>query len=317
MKSFLKSISGILIGALYALILRLIFSIEIPNLVSLFSITFIWLVPAIIGSIPLFYATDEQLKNIRYRMTSPVWTVVLFFILCFVTRMEDLICICVIAIPYVLGAMVVGIVAGEIIEIIRLKRNTLYSIILIPFIVSPIEQQFKPPTHSYSVVTQALINAKAEEVWQHIIRVSQIEEKEYSKGFFNYAGIPRPLFAELDKDTLGATRVGHFEGGLKFVEKVISWDRNKHIGFDISVVPSSIRRTVFDQHILKGGHFRFLNANYYLKQLPNGQTELTLSSSYELSTNINSYAAFCGNQLLEDFQQRLLQVIKTRCNHSS
>ncbi|MFT3704711.1 MAG: hypothetical protein QM802_20265 [Agriterribacter sp.] len=77
-------------------------------------------------------------------------------------------------------------------------------------------------------------------------------EKEYNKGFLNYAGIPRPLFAELDKDTVGAKRIGHFEGGLMFEEKVTSWKRNQEkIAFDITVVPSSIRETVFDQHILK------------------------------------------------------------------
>lgn len=213
-----------------------------------------------------------------------------------------------------LGAVTVGVIAGEIIERIKDKRGIIYSIVLIPFIASPIEQQFKIPTNSYSVTTKVRINAQPEIIWKNIIRVKTIDSKEYTKGFFNYAGIPRPLYAELDKDTLGAVRIGHFEDGLKFIEKVTSWDRNKHIGFDISVVPSSIRQNVFDQHILKGNHFRFLNADYTLEKLQNGQTELTLSSSYELNTNINWYASYCGNKLLTDFQERLLQVIKKRCD---
>jgi hypothetical protein len=314
MTEFLKRIAGIITGAVYALVLRLVFNIRgLDEAFSLFSVTFIWITPIIIGLIPLFYASTEQLKNWRFRISSPVWTVVVFFILCFLTRIEDLICLWVILIPYMLGAVTVGLIAGEIIERIKSKKSVLYSIILIPFIASPLEQQFKPPTNSYSVITKVTIDAKPETIWQNIVRVSEIDEKEYNKGFFNYAGIPRPLFAELDKDTLGATRVGHFEGGLKFIEKVITWHRNKHIAFDISVVPSSIRQTVFDQHILRGNHFKFLNAAYELKELQNGQTELTLSSSYELQTNINSYASFCGNQLLTDFQERLLEVIKARC----
>ena len=212
-----------------------------------------------------------------------------------------------------LCAVTVGIIAGEIIQRVKAKRGTLYSILLLPFIVSPIEQQFKEPTHSYTVVTKVIVDASQATVWKNIIRVKQIEENEYKRGFFNYAGIPRPLFAELDKDSSGATRIGHFEGGLKFLEKVTTWDTNKHISFDITVIPSSIRQTVFDQHILLGNKFRFLNASYDLKPLPNGQTELVLSSSYELTTNINSYASFCGNQLLTDFQERLLSVIKARC----
>lgn len=315
MKDFFKKYAGIIIGAVYAVTLRLVFNIkELDGAFSLFSITFIWLTPIIIGLIPLFYANKEQLKSWGYRIFSPVWTVITFFLLCFLTRIEDLICLWVILIPFMLGAVTAGLIAGEIIQRVKTKRGTLYSIILLPIVISPIEQQFKMPTKSYSVVTSVTINATPETIWGNIIRVKQIDENEYSKGFFNYAGIPRPLYAELDNDTLGATRIGHFEGGLKFEEKVTVWDRNKHIAFDITVVPSSIRQTVFDQHILRGNNFKFLNAAYNLKPLPNGQTKLILSSSYELTTNINSYASFCGNQLLTDFQERLLTVIKTRCD---
>jgi hypothetical protein len=310
----LKKYAGIMIGAVYALILRLIFNIHaLEKAYSLFSVTFIWITPIIIGLIPLFYANKNQISSWGYRVFSPVWTVVVFFLFCFLSRIEDLICLWVILIPYMLCAVTVGIIAGEIIQRVKAKRGTLYSILLLPFIVSPIEQQFKEPTKSYTVVTKVIVDASQATVWKNIIRVKQIEENEYKRGFFNYAGIPRPLYAELDKDSLGATRIGHFEGGLKFLETVTTWAKNRNIAFDITVIPSSIRQTVFDQHILLGNKFRFLNASYDLKLLPNGQTELALSSSYELTTNINSYASFCGNQLLTDFQERLLSVIKTRC----
>jgi len=318
MKKFFKNNAGIIIGAIYALALRIIFNVRFVRVLdesfNLFSFTFIWIAPIIIGLIPLFFASKEQLNRWGYRIFSPVWTVVVFFVLCFLTRIEDLICLWVILIPYMLGAVTVAVIAGEIIERVKDKRGIIYSIVLLPFVASLIEQQFKMPRNAYSVTTKVTISAQPEIIWKNIIRVKTIDTKEYTKGFFNYAGIPRPLYAELDRDTLGAVRIGHFEDGLKFIEKVTSWDKNKHIGFDISVVPSSIRQTVFDQHILTGNHFRFLNANYTLEKLQNGQTELTLSSSYELNTNINWYASYCGNKLLTDFQERLLQVIKTRCD---
>lgn len=316
MKEFLKRNVGIIIGAIYALTLRLLFDIEeIDGAFSLFSITFIWVTPIIIGLIPLFYASKEQIKSWSYRISSPVWTVVVFFLCCFLTGIEDLICLWVILLPYMLCAFIVGLIAGDIIQKIKIKNGTLYSIIFIPLMVSPIEQQFQRPTNVYSVTTKVIIDSRPDLIWQNIIRVKPIDESEYAKGFFNYAGIPRPLYAELDKDTIGAIRVGHFEGGLRFIEKVSTWNKNKEISFDIRVVPSTIRQTVFDQHILNGNHFKFLNATYKISKLSNNQTELALSSSYELNTNINSYAAYCGNQLLTDFQERLLIVIKTRCDN--
>ncbi len=315
MKQFIRRNLGILIGTVYALVLRLIFDINfIGEAFDLFSITFIWLTPIVIGLIPLFYATDEQLKNWVYRISSPIWTIIIFFILCFITRIEDIICILFLLIPYVLVGVTLAVITGEIILKIRNKKTTLYSIILLPFIICPVEQKFLTPINNYKVKTRITINAKPQTIWQNIVRVRHITDDEFQKGFFNYAGIPRPLYAELDKDTLGAKRIGHFEGGLQFIETVNSWERNKHIGFDITVVPSSIRQTIFDQHILRGNHFKFLNAEYSLQPLPNGQTELLLSSSYELNSKINSYASFCGDLLLTDFQERLLKVIKARCD---
>jgi hypothetical protein len=297
------------------LLLRLVFNIDrLEGAFSLFSVTFIWVTPMIIGMIPLFYASKEQLISWSYRIASPIWTVVVFFLFCFLTRIEDLICLLVILIPYMLGALIAGIIAGEIILRIRNRKGIIYTFLLIPFIASPFEQQISKPVNSYSVTTKIIINAKPDSIWKNIIRVSEINESEYESGFFNYAGIPRPLYAELDRDTIGATSIGHFEGGLKFIETVSAWDKNKEIGFDIKVVPSTIRETVFDQHILKGEHFKFLKATYKLLKLPGEQTQLSLISSYELKTTINSYAAYCGNQLLTDFQKRLLKVIKTRCN---
>jgi hypothetical protein len=51
-----------------------------------------------------------------------------------------------------------------------------------------------------------------------------------------------------------------------------------------------------------------------MRRLNDRQTELVLHSSYELRTNLNWYAAFWGNLMLADFQERLLAVIKGRCN---
>lgn len=314
MKNIIRNNVGIILGALYALVLRLVFNIRgLDEAFSLFSVTFIWVTPVIIGLIPLFLASNEQLRNWGFRISSPIWTVVVFFLLCFLTRIEDLICLWVILIPYMLGALTCGLIAGGLILKVRKRKGVLLSLVLLPFFISPIEQQFVSPTKSYNVLTKVLINSSSDVIWQNIIRVPHIKEKELVKGFFNYAGIPRPLYAELSHDTLGAIRKGHFEGGLTFIETVKTWQKYKRIGFDIKVIPSSIRPTVFDQHILKGNHFKFLNAEYSLRQISEGQIELTLKSSYELSTKINFYASFCGNQLLTDFQERLLRVIKTRC----
>lgn len=316
MKPFISKFGGIIIGSLYGLVFRLSMGNEFGDhkFTDLFSITFIWIVPIVIGIIPMVFATKKQLASNRYRLGAPVLTVFLFFVYCFITRIEDLLCIVIIAAPFLLGAAAGGYVFARIILHHRKKKGILYSIFLIPLLTGLLEAEFPTPAKTYEIRTPIRINAPAEKIWENVIRVKEIQSTEYSKGFFHYAGIPRPLFAELDNDTVGATRIGHFEGGLTFRETVTNWERNKKVSFSIEVIPGSIRNTVFERHILRSNHFRFLNASYQLEPISDKETELTLVCSYQLDTRINTYGSFWGNWLLTDFQERLLAVIKKRCD---
>ncbi|NII25200.1 hypothetical protein HB364_08920 [Pseudoflavitalea sp. X16] len=316
MKQFISRFGGIIIGSLYGLLFRLSMGREFGDhkFTDLFSITFIWIVPIIIGTIPMLFATKERLASNSYRLGAPVLTVFLFFIYCFITRIEDLICIIIIASPFLLGAAVGGYVFARVILHHRKKKGILYSIFLLPLLTGLLEGQLPAPAKTYEIRTPIRINAPAAKIWENVIRVKEIREDEYSKGFFHYAGIPRPLFAELNKDTVAATRTGHFEGGLTFRETVTHWERHKKVSFSIEVIPGTIRNAIFDQHILKGNHFRFLNASYELECINDQETELTLICSYQLTTRVNAYGSFWGNTLLTDFQERLLAVIKQRCD---
>lgn len=315
MRNIFTKYGGIIIGSLYGLVMREFFGIQHRiDFADLFSITFVWIVPVVIGITPIFFATKEQLASSRFCITRPILTVFLFFMIAFWTGQEDMICIVIISIPFLIAAGIGGYGFAKILERRRNKNGVLYSLFIIPLLTGFAEAKFPTPSQVYEVKTVVVINARPETVWGNIVRVKEISPEEYKKGFFNYAGIPRPLYAELDRDTIGATRTGHFEGGLIFKETVTTWERNKSVAFTIAVVPSSIRQTVFDQHILKGNHFTFLNAAYDLEPLGEHQTKLTLSSSYQLDTNINGYSAFWGQRLLTDFQERLLDVIKNRCD---
>jgi len=309
---------GVLIGALYGLALRYFFSGGLENPFSfadLFSVTFIWIVPVMIGITPMFFATNDQLGSRYYRAFTPVLTNLVFFIFCFITRIEDLLCIIIMAFPFMCGAMVGGFVFGALILTFRERKGIMYSVLLVPFLAGAIEEQFKAPSGIYEVKNTVIINNNADSIWNNVIRVKEIKDGEYSKGIFNYVGIPRPLYAELDKNGTGGNRVGHFEGGLTFKEKVDEWDPGKKVSFDIEMVPSTMRPTIFDQHVLRGKHFKFVGASYELMRINNNRTLLTLTSSYQLDTRINYYASVWGNFLLSDFQQRLLEVIKNRCEN--
>lgn len=280
---------------------------------DLFSITFVWILPIIVGLTPLMFSPKEDLQSIGFRIFWPVFSVLIFFILCYGTGLEDIICILIISIPFVIVAAVSGVIFGGIILRYRKKRGIIYSIILLPILTGIVEPKFPTPTKLYETTSSIIIHANTSTIWENIVRVDTIGDTEYTKGFFNYAGIPRPLFAELDKDTLGGTRIGHFEGGLEFQERIIHWEKDKSVTFDIEIIPSKENKTIFERHMLDGEHFKFLNATYKLTELNNGHTELQLTTKYQLDTKVNFYGEFWGQKLLTDFQDRLVKVIKTRC----
>lgn len=316
MKNVFTRYGGIVIGSIYGLTMRLIFGhpFDRSDFTDLFSVTFIWIVPIVIGIIPIMLATKEQLTSAAYQISRPILTVFLFFLIAFTTGIEDIICIIIISVPFLIAAGIGGYAFAKLVEKRRNRNGIIYSLFIVPLLSGFVEEKFQTPSQTYQVNTVVIINSTPDVIWENVVRVKEIEQDEYKKGFFNYAGIPRPLYAELDTDTIGATRIGHFEGGLTFKETVTTWERNKRVAFDITVIPSSIRQTIFDQHVLKGDHFTFLNASYDLEPIADGQTRLTLSSTYQLDTKINGYSSFWGQKLLTDFQGRLLEVIKRRCD---
>ena len=313
MRKNLESYGGALTGGLYGLLIRILLGQNFRDFADLFSITFIWIVPVLIGLTPLLFSSKEDLQSVSVRIVRPVSAVFTFFVLCYWTGREDLLCIIIISIPFLLVAGIAGILLGKAVLHYRQKNGNLYSVFLIPFITGLIEPAIPTPSQQFETTSTVIISANKTTLWNNLVRVDEIKENEYQKGIFNYAGLPRPLFAELDKDTLGGIRIGNFEGGLKFQENVTSWDRNNSITFDINIIPSTTERTIFERHMLNGNHFKFLNATYELEEISKNQTRLSLTTQYQLDTKINFYGEFWGKLLLTDFQERLLEVIQKRC----
>jgi hypothetical protein len=317
LKKIYATYGGVLIGGLYGLLMRFIFGVSFRvstfDFVDLFSITFVWVVPIIVGLTPLIFSEKEYLVSLSYRIFRPVLSVLTFFTFCFITRLEDMICLIIIAFPFLIVAGMTGAIFGRLVLKYRKKNGIMYSLFLLPLLSGVIEPNFPTPTDFFEATSSITINADKYNIWKNIVRVDEIQSNEYSKGFLNYAGIPRPLFAELDIDTIGGTRIGHFEGGLSFKENIIKWDKNNAITFDIKIIPSTVNKTIFERHMLAGQHFEFLNATYEIREKNQGQSELLLTTKYRLDTRINFYGEFWGQILLSDFQERLISVIKNRC----
>ncbi len=308
-QKYVLLIIGIALGISYGLVTRLIFGQK----ATLASATYLFVIPTILGIIPLMFADNEKLKSYRNIIFIPWLTVGTFFLTMLLFGIEDFICLLILSAPFfILGTF--GALIYRFVQINKKKnKGKLLTLVILPFLFVPIEEYIKSPSDIFNVKSEVIINVTPQKIWDNIVEVQTIGHEEYNSGFFHSIGIPRPISATVDKKEIGGQRIGNFEGGLKFIETITEYKENKKVSFDIKIDPITVRQKVFDQHVLNGNYFTFVDATYELKELKNGQVKLTLSSSYELTSTINFYGKFWGDIILTDFQDRLLNVIKTRC----
>jgi hypothetical protein len=308
-KKYKLLLTGIVIGIAYGLLTRIVFGEN----ATLASITYLFIIPTILGIVPLLFADNDQLKSYKNIIFIPWLTVATFFLTMFLIGLEDFLCLFILAAPFfILGTL--GAFIYRLVQINKQKRKRrLLTLVLIPFLLSPMEEYIKSPSATFKVKSEVIISAVPATIWSNIVEVKTIHRNEYHSGFYNKMGIPRPISATVDRKEPGGLRTGNFEGGLKFVETITRYEPNKTVSFDITVDPTSVRPNVFDQHVLNGNYFTFVDATYTLTNLANGEIKLELTSSYQLTSTINVYGKFWGDLILKDFQDRLLEVIEKRC----
>lgn len=311
-----KQYIGIILGALYGLGVRFFLNprdnstSEIYDYYNIYTISFIWILPVAISIIPILFAKNEILESKWKQFVFPFLSVLLFFIFTLSSGIEDWLCIVIIAFPFLLTAGIVGLILGPIIK--NRNSNKLYSIILLPFILSPIETLIPNKSEHFSVESKIVIKTNKQTVWGNLIEVPEIKDKEYNKGFFNYIGVPRPIKSELEIINGTKYRIGYFSDELKLYETISKVKPLKFVEFNIHISESELRDLPTDKHLLKSDYFSFDNISYELREITPNKTELILSCNYNLNSKMNGYANFWAEKIIKDFESRLLNSLKLK-----
>jgi hypothetical protein len=275
-------------------------------------VSFVFGIPFAIAAIALLIADEQTGKAYWRTLVLPIGAYFIFLGSLMLARMEDVICVMVLIGPGVLVASL-AVFLSKLSAIRRLrKKQKLLVAGLLPFALMFVESFFTPDVVHYEAKDSVVIASTPAIVWQSIIRVPTISDDEYHAGFFNLAGVPRPIEAKLIGDTVGSKRTGYFDEGLRFNEVITDWKPGKEVAFSITVDSTSLRDRVVDRHILAGGYFHFAEARYSIDSLSSNSVRLTLSASYDLQTKLNWYSSLWGDLIIHDFQQRLLDVLKRR-----
>lgn len=302
------------IPTLYAVVLRLFFGIDNWNeLFSVMSVTFLFLLPTIVGALTVYLSSTDKAKSIAYRIFTPWIPVFLFLIITLALAIEGWACWLMILPIFLIAASIGGLLGGYLKLRKRNDQLNISLLVLLPLLIGPIESMIETIPGTYKAYTYIDINAPAEKIWDNVTRVKEIPIDQ-DKGYLTrLLGFPRPIKAELDFEGVGAYREAVFTNGLVFHETVTEYKDNEKMVFTIKAYPHEIPSTTLDEHVVIGGdYFDVLNGTYELEKLPNGLNRLHLYSHFKMNTTFNFYAGWWGKWIMKDIQNNILQVEKKR-----
>jgi len=312
--------SGVPFSLAYGAIARFVFGSPTfrESGFAIVSLAFLVFAPIAIGALTVYFAPADKRASLPYAFFAPCLSCFIAALLAGILAIEVAICIAM-ALPFLFSFAMLGGIATWFVQskIKQADTPTLGAILLLPFLVAPIEARF-PVADSWHVVhTQIEINAPEEVVWQNITRVPEIKPGERPPSLlFDVFGAPRPLEAKIFGDGVGVMRQGIFAGGLSFDERITVWEPYRQLNFEITAQNNLARSTLVSLapwNEIGGKVFAVPQAGYRLEKLSNGHVLLHLTSTHRLTTRFNDYGGLWTGWGMREFQMHILQIIKARC----
>lgn len=295
---------------MYGISARLLAETAFAGYFALVSVTFLIVVPVVIGYLAVFPAPRPSWW---YRLFMPWVPVSAGVAASMLAGWEGAICV-VMSTPVLLLLSSVGGLAAGFHSAKRTRHAAVVAIL--PFVLGPVETLLTAPTRVERNVTEIVVNAPASTVWKHVIEVPEISESEWTRALYTTIGFPRPVSATLDREGVGGVRRATFRGGVLFLEEVTHWDVERRIAFTIDAQTASIPPSSLDPHVIIGGkYFDVLDGEYLLEPRSDGTTLVVLSSTHRVSTTLNVYTAWWARVVMQSIQESILEVVKKRAEH--
>jgi len=194
------------------------------------SISFLCGVPFVLGVMTVLLAPAKYRASKKYGILMPWLPSLTLGIVLWILGWELAICV-IIGMPIVLGISSFGGLAMAVNEGKRqgnaaVNRKAMLSIVLIlPYIIAPIENLFSPSDDFRTVESTIQIEADAATIWGQIIAVPQIHSEERPFSFLDLADFPRLMEATLSHEGIGGMRQATYDNGLVLLEPVTEWSQ--------------------------------------------------------------------------------------------
>ncbi|CAN5268167.1 hypothetical protein BH10PSE1_BH10PSE1_14830 [soil metagenome] len=299
------------IAAFYALAIYL-WTRQVAPYSGMLLIAFIIGAPVAACVVAVWISDPKGVKGTGSHVGTSALTVTIMLTAAGVALREGAVCLVMAAPIFYLVGILAGWITGSVLRR-RGGRMMCAAILVLPLIGVPLEHQADNPAETRYVTSSTVIHAAPSVVWQRLVDVKTINEREHSWNFtHDLVGIPRPLDARMDGTGVGAVRHLTWARGVRFEELIVEWKPDQALAWTFEVGPEASTR-MLDEHLrVNSAYLRLEQGRYTLTPTDDGQTRLVLTTRYWMKTPINSYAGWWGRIFLGDFHRNVLGVIKDR-----
>jgi uncharacterized protein YndB with AHSA1/START domain len=253
------------------------------------------IIPMLMGVVYTWFIRKYSMATRRLAWASCV-NCFIAIVLSAVFLREGIICLFIVS-PLLLCFVLLGGLLGR--YMFRRDSNTLnisiISLMLLAFVADSLS------THYYEneVTDTITINAPPAEVWKYVVAYKH--NTSPNKYWLFKAGMPSPVESTVEGYYLGAKRKCIFSNGYVFDEKIVTYDEDKNLTFDITHQPR-------DPEIM--GHIDILRGQFLLKDNGNGTTTLIGNSWYRLYVFPVWYYDMWAQSITRNVHLRVMEHIK-------
>jgi len=253
------------------------------------------ILPILMGIMSSWFWKALKLKSgslVGYSILNGVIAILLSFIF----LGEGSICLIIVS-PLIFAFVITGAFLGR--AMFNRNHKTLnvsfVTLLLAIFIVDSISE------HHYEnmVSDELIINATPDKIWKNVVAFEKIKSPDQYWLF--KVGMPSPMQTTVTANKIGAGRKCIFSNGYTFDEKIVVFDVNKNLTFDIVNQPQ-------DPEIM--GHIDIDRGQFILKDNGNGTTTLIGNSWYKLHVFPVWYYDLWAESVTRNVHLRVMDHIK-------
>jgi len=253
------------------------------------------ILPVLMGIISAWFWKALNLRT-KVRIWYSILNGFIAIALSFIFLGEGTICLIIVS-PLIFTFVTTGAFIGKAMFTRNNQRFNVsfVSLLMLVFIVDTVSD------HDYEnlVSDQIIIKASPAKIWPNVVAFEQINDP--NRYWLFKIGMPSPSKTTVTAHKNGAGRKCIFSNGYTFDEKIVAFDINKDLTFDIIAQPQ-------DPEIM--GHIDIIRGQFLLKDNGDGTTTLIGNSWYKLKVFPIWYYDLWAESVTRNVHLRVMDHIK-------